>query len=142
MLRPFNCLTFDGDGASRIASALLECVRLLPRQRRVFVSYRRDEAREAALGVFNSLSAKVYDVFLDTHGVLPAEDFQGVLWQRLCESDALIMLDTPNYFDSRWTSAEFGRALAKGISILRVAWPGVTPSARTSTATSLLLECR
>lgn len=140
LLKAFNCLTFGGDGALRIATALLECVRLLPRQRRVFVSYRRDEAREAALGVFNFLSSKVYDVFLDTHGILPAEDFQGVLWHRLCDSDVLIMLDTPTYFQSRWTSAEFGRALAKGISILRIGWPGVIPAAMTGTTTSLPLD--
>jgi TIR domain len=136
-LKPFNCLTFADDGPVRIATALLECVGLLPRQRRVFVSYRRDEAKEAALQLFNFLSSKIFEVFLDTHGILPAEDFQGVLWHRLCDSDVLIMLDTPNYFASRWTSAEFGRALAKGISILRVGWPGVPHSARAATASTL-----
>jgi hypothetical protein len=138
-LKPFNCLTFEGDGPMRIATALLECLGLLPRQRRVFVSYRRDEAKEAALQLFNLLSSKIFDVFLDTHGILPAEDFQRVLWHRLCDSDVLIMLDTPNYFASRWTSAEFGRALAKGISILRVGWPGVKAAARAATASSLEL---
>jgi len=138
-LKVFNCLTFSGDGPMRISTALLECLGLLPRQRRVFVSYRRDEAKEAALQLFNLLSSKIFDVFLDTHGILPAEDFQGVLWHRLCDSDVLIMLDTPNYFASRWTSAEFGRALAKGISILRVGWPGVKAAARTATANSLEL---
>jgi hypothetical protein len=138
-LKPFNCLTFAGDGPTRIATALLECLGLLPRQRRAFVSYRRDEAKEAALQLFNFLSSKIFDVFLDTHGILPAEDFQGVLWHRLCDSDVLIMLDTPNYFASRWTSAEFGRALAKGISILRVGWPSVTAAARAGTTNSLEL---
>lgn len=138
-LKPFNCLTFDADGPTRIATALLECLGLLPRQRRVFVSYRRDEAKEAALQIFNSLSSKIFDVFLDTHGILPAEDFQGVLWHRLCDSDVLLMLDTPEYFSSRWTSSEFGRALAKGISILRVGWPGVAASPRTATTSSLEL---
>ena len=107
---------------------------------RIFISYRRDEAREAALQLFNRLSANIYDVFLDTHGILPAEDFQGVLWHRLCDSDVLVMLDTPTYFDSRWTSAEFGRALSKGISILRIEWPGVVASRRTATTSSLVLN--
>jgi TIR domain len=71
-----------------------------------------------------SSSARLFDVFLDTHGIAPAEDFQTMLWHRLCDSDVLVMLDTPNYFGSRWTSAEFGRALAKGIAVLRVGWPG------------------
>jgi hypothetical protein len=133
-LKVLNCLTVATHGLPRIATAVLECVGLLPRQRRVFVSYRRDGARQAALQLFDALSARLFDVFLDTHGIAPAEDFQAVLWHRLCDSDVLVMLDTEGYFDSRWTSAEYGRALAKGISVLRVGWPGVNPSARTATA--------
>ncbi|WP_081599080.1 toll/interleukin-1 receptor domain-containing protein [Tistrella mobilis] len=134
LLQPLNCLAYSAGGPQRVASALLECAGLLPRQRRVFVSYRRGEAREAALQLFDALSARLFDVFLDTHGIPPAEDFQTMLWHRLCDSDVLLMLDTPSYFESRWTSAEFGRALAKGISVLRVGWPDCTPSARTATA--------
>ncbi|WP_022962737.1 toll/interleukin-1 receptor domain-containing protein [Halopseudomonas pelagia] len=134
LLRPLNCLAYKANGPQRVATALLECAGLLPRQRRVFVSYRRGEAREAALQLFDALSARLFDVFLDTHGIPPAEDFQAMLWHRLCDSDVLVMLDTPGYFGSRWTSAEFGRALAKGISVLRVGWPDCTPSSRTATA--------
>lgn len=134
LLRPLNCLAYTAGGSQRVATALLECAGLLPRQRRVFVSYRRGEAREAALQLFDALSARLFDVFLDTHGIPPAEDFQTMLWHRLCDSDVLLMLDTPGYFESRWTSAEFGRALAKGISVLRIGWPDSTPSARTATA--------
>lgn len=134
LLRPLNCLAYNAGGAQRVATALLECAGLLPRQRRVFVSYRRGEAREAALQLFDAFSARLFDVFLDTHGVPPAEDFQTMLWHRLCDSDVLVMLDTPGYFESRWTSAEFGRALAKGISVLRIGWPDSTPSTRTATA--------
>lgn len=139
ILRSLNCLAYNSGGAQRVATALLECVGLLPKQRRVFVSYRRNEAREAALQLFDVLSARLFDVFLDTHGIPPAEDFQTMLWHRLCDSDVLIMLDTPGYFESRWTSAEFGRALAKGISVLRVGWPDATPSVRTATASRVEL---
>lgn len=133
-LRRINCLDYRAGGARRVATALLECAGLLPRQRRVFLSYRRDEARQAALQLFDAFTARLFDVFLDTHGIAPAEDFQTMLWHRLCDSDVLVMLDTPNYFASRWTSAEFGRALAKNISVLRVGWPDSTPSPRTATA--------
>ncbi|MCC4261479.1 toll/interleukin-1 receptor domain-containing protein, partial [Pseudomonas aestusnigri] len=117
----------------------LECAGLLPKQRRVFVSYRRDEAKVAALQMFDALSSRHFDVFLDTHSIAPAEDFQTMLWHRLCDSDVLLMLDTADYFNSRWTTAEFGRALAKGISILRVGWPEVMPSSRLATASILEL---
>jgi len=104
LLRPLNCLAYTANGPQRVATALLECAGLLPRQRRVFVSYRRGEARDAALQLFDALSARLFDVFLDTHGIPPAEDFQTMLWHRLCDSDVLVMLDTPGYFESRWTS--------------------------------------
>lgn len=133
-LRPLNCLDYRQGGAQRVASALLECAGLLPRQRRVFVSYRRDGARQAALQLFDALSSRFFDVFLDTHGIAPAEDFQSILWHRLCDSDVLVMLDTRTYFESRWTSAEFGRALAKGISVFRIGWPDCVASARVATA--------
>jgi hypothetical protein len=138
-LHPFNALSYDSSGPLRVATALLECAGLLPRQRRVFVSYRRDEARQAALQVFDVLSSRVFDVFLDTHDVSPGDDVQATVWHRLCDSDVLVMLDTPRYFESRWTDAEFGRALAKGISVLRVGWPDATPSSRTATASRVEL---
>jgi hypothetical protein len=136
-LGALNGLTYATDGYQRICTALLECIGLLPRQRRVFISYRRGDAREAALQLFDALSARLFDVFLDTHGIAPADDFAEVLWHRLCDSDVLVMLDTPNYFESRWTSAEYGRALAKGISVLRIGWPGVSPSRRAETASRI-----
>jgi len=134
LLQPLNCLAYNSGGSGRVATALLECAGLLPKQRRVFLSYRRTEAREAALQLFDELSVRLFDVFLDTHGIPPAEDFQTMLWHRLCDSDVLIMLDTPTYFESRWSAAEYGRALAKGISVLQIGWPDQTPSPRTATA--------
>lgn len=139
VLRSLNCLDYSNGGMQRVVTALLECVGLLPRQRRVFLSYRRGEARDAALQLFEALSARLFDVFLDTHKIGIAEDFQAMLWHNLCDSDVLVMLDTPTYFDSRWTSAEFGRALAKGVSVLRIGWPGCTPSRRIETANSIEL---
>lgn len=139
LLQSLNCLSYADGGVKRVTTALLECAGLLPKQRRVFVSYRRDEAKEAALQMFDALSSRHFDVFLDTHSIAPAEDFQTMLWHRLCDSDVLLMLDTADYFNSRWTTAEFGRALAKGISILRVGWPEVMPSSRLATASILEL---
>jgi hypothetical protein len=138
-LQSLNCIAYDQVGAFRVFSALLECVGLLPRQRRVFLSYRRNEAMPAAVQLFAELSARQFDVFLDTHRIAPAVQFQEVLWHQLCDVDVLVMLETKSYFASRWTSAEFGRALAKGIGLLRVQWPDSTPSPHTETASRVEL---
>ncbi len=134
LLSRLNCVFYKQDGSERVFASLLECIGLLPRQRRVFLSYRRADATPVAVQLFAELSARHYEVFLDTHKVDAAVDFQESLWHNLCDVDILIMLDTPKYFESRWTAAEYGRALAKGIGILRVQWPRFTPSKITGTS--------
>ncbi len=138
-LRAINCLFLDQAPMERVFSALLECVGLLPRQRRVFLSYRRSETTVAAVQLFAELSARQFDVFLDTHSIGAGVDFQEQLWHQLSDVDVLLMLESPDYFASRWTDAEYGRALAKGIGVLRVQWPDATPSAITSTASRVEL---
>lgn len=123
-----------------LATAMLECVGLLRRQRRVFVSYRRMESRAAALQLHDLLSVRGFDVFLDTHDIRPGEPFQAVLWQRLCDSDVLVMLDTPGYFESKWTRQEIGRARAKEIHVLRVIWPEHEPDRMTDLAETVYLD--
>lgn len=139
-LRQLNCLDYSVGGAERAVSAVLECSGLLPKQRHVFLSYKRDESRAAALQLYEALSSRQFSVFIDTHGISPGSQFQDQLWHELCGSDVLLMLDTPNYFESQWTVAEFGRAMAKNISILRVGWPDVQPSRYTQLAEGLQLS--
>lgn len=137
-LRSINAMFHDpiDAGLRRVVTAALQCLGLLPAQRRVFVSYRREESADVALQLYEALSARHFDVFLDTHSVSVAADFQAALWHRLCDSDVLVMLDTPGYFTSRWTTAEWGRAIAKHISMLQLVWPGHTPARESQLATS------
>jgi hypothetical protein len=130
----------DDPNMTELAAALLECVGLLRRQRRVFVSYRRIESRAAALQLHDLLSDRGFDVFLDTHNIRPGDSFQDVLWHRLVDSDVMVMLDTPGYFDSRWTREEIGRARAKDIQVLRVIWPEHTPNKLTDMAETVYLD--
>lgn len=140
-LRPLNALALTPDDTQLVkpAGVALQCLGLLPVQRRVFVSYRRNESRDAAVQLFEELSARQFDVFLDTHSVGAATDFQTMLWHRLCDSDVVVMLDTPGFFESRWTRAEWGRATDKNISILQVLWPGHKASRYSALATPMAL---
>jgi hypothetical protein len=134
------CLKKEDPEMNELATIMLECVGLLRRQRRVFVSYRRTESREAALQMHDLLTSRGFDVFLDTHDIRPGDPFQDVLWHRLCDSDVLVMLDTPTYFESRWTREEIGRARAKEIHVLRVVWPDHEPNKMTDLAETVYLK--
>ena len=48
-----------------------------------------------------------------------------MLWQRLCDSDVLVYLDSSGYFEGRWTELEFERASLRKLAMLRVGWPRV-----------------
>lgn len=118
------CLLEDNDKTLEgLTSVTLEVLGLLHRQRRIFISYRRSESRDAAVQLHDELSEKGFDVFLDTHDIRPAEPFQEMLWHRLADCDVTIILDTKDYFGSKWTVQELGRSQALGIQILRIVWP-------------------
>lgn len=140
ILKALPSLDYAKGEAEQLATALLACIGLLQQHRRVFISYRHDEANQTAYQLYKALSALQFDVYLDTHDIAaeegkpPSDEVAALSWHKLYDSDVLLMLDTPGYFDSRWSSAEFGRVLAKGVSILRVDWPGATPSRRSSIA--------
>jgi hypothetical protein len=142
VLQAANGLTRRNDDPemTELASAILEVVGLLRRQRRVFVSYRRVESTEAALQFHDLLISRGFDVFLDTHDIRPGDPFQDVLWHRLVDCDVMVMLDTPAYFESRWTRQEIGRARAKEIQVLRVIWPGHEPTKLTDLAETVYLD--
>lgn len=133
-IRPVNaCIVPVDDGRlDTLAAVALEIVGLLHRQRRVFVSYRRTDSREAAVQLHDELSGRGFDVFLDTHDIRPGADFQEMLWHRLVDCDVMIVLDTKNYLDSKWTPQEIGRAQALGVQILRIVWPGHSGTAHLS----------
>lgn len=142
LLRTANGLTRRNDDPemTELASAILEVVGLLRRQRRVFVSYRRVESTAAALQLHDLLVSRGFDVFLDTHDIRPGDPFQDVLWHRLVDCDVMAMLDTPAYFESRWTRQEIGRARAKEIQVLRVIWPEHIPTKLTDLAETVYLD--
>ncbi|MCC5989859.1 MAG: toll/interleukin-1 receptor domain-containing protein [Pararhodobacter sp.] len=139
----FNALPYVSSSekqAEALASAVLETLGLMPTKRRVFLSYRRAEAREVALQLHDSLRTRQFNVFLDTHEIRYGGRFQDALWHQLSDCDVLLMLDTKGYFASRWTEEEFGRAGNMRLGILRVGFPGVAPAPATTLTTTVALS--
>lgn len=123
-----NCLELNGRDREldRLTTLLLENFRLLRSDRRLFISYRRNESQGIAIQLFEKLESMGFDVFLDTHAVPPAVDFQAVLWHRLADSDVVVLLGTPGFIERRWTRAELAQANATNIQILHLLWPKTT----------------
>lgn len=112
---------------ARLVSVILENLKLLRADRRLFISYRRAESTNVAIQLYEALDARGFDVFLDTKSIAPAADVQNELFHRLSDSDIVILLDTPDFRISTWTVQELTQANATNIQILHLLWPGVNP---------------
>jgi hypothetical protein len=126
LLRHLNVL-FNGTPGNvpeRLASLIFESFRLLRPQRKAFISYKRDDSQDLADKVYDGLDKRGFDVFIDVRSVPPAVDVQATLWHRLSDSDVVVLIDTPNFRASRWTTEELARANATNIQILHLLFPG------------------
>lgn len=122
-----NAFKIDGGDESigRLATLILENFRLLRSDRRIFISYKRNESQAIAVQLYEALDIAGFDAFLDTRSVPLAADFQSVLWHRMADSDIVILLDTPRFRQSHWTQLELSQANATNIQILHLLWPSV-----------------
>ena len=64
-----------------------------------------------------------FDVFLDTHSIRPGELFQDELWHRMADTDVIVLLNTPGFLNSNWTTEELAKANSMSIGILQLIWP-------------------
>jgi len=124
-----NAFTLENSDSSRgrLATLILENLRLLRSERRLFISYKRAESQSIAIQLYESLDAAGFDVFLDTRSVPYGVDFQSILWHRMADSDVVVLLDTPDFRTSHWTQQELSQANTTNIQILHLLWPTVRP---------------
>ena len=125
VLRPINGMKVDASDAemNTPVSRILEMLRLLRSQRRLFISYKRAESRRAAVQLYYLLQECRFDVFLDTHGVQTGDRVQDELGQRLLDADVMIFLDTTGAKKSEWIRHEIGIANALNIGVLQIIFP-------------------
>ncbi len=119
-----NCLSLATHSYDEIVHALFECAGLLPRQRKVFISYAREDSRDVALQLYEALLERQYMPFLDSHSIRHSTIFQEELRHEIIDSALFIMLHTENYEARKWAVKEYNIACGKQIPIFRVLWPG------------------
>ena len=107
----------------RLVACILEGLSLLRLSRRLFISYKRDESSRVAIQLFEKLEKNGFDVFLDTHSIRPGEPFQEELWHRMADTDVVVLLNTPGFLNSNWTTQELAKANSMSIGILQLIWP-------------------
>lgn len=117
----------SGNDIEKLVSCILEGLSLLRLSRRLFISYKRDESSTVAIQLFEQLEKNGFDVFLDTHSIRPGEPFQEELWHRMADTDVVVLLNTPGFLNSNWTTQELAKANSMSIGILQIIWPSHIP---------------
>jgi hypothetical protein len=127
LIQKYNGLSFLGlqieTNVEKVVSNILEAFNLLKVKRRVFISYKRSESSSVAIQLYEYLEQHNFDVFLDTHSIRKSEPFQDELWQRMIDSEVVILLSTKDYLKSKWTQEELTNANVASIGLVQVVWP-------------------
>jgi hypothetical protein len=106
-----------------LLGCIFEGLGLLRLSRRLFISYKRDESSKVAVQLFEQFEDAGFDVFLDTHSIRPGEPFQEELWHRMADTDVIVLLNSPEFLKSPWTTLELAQANTMSIGIFQLIWP-------------------
>lgn len=120
-----NGKPYQADNLDAYVNYALESLRLMRKNRKLFISYRRTDSSKIANQLFDALIRCNYDVFLDAYSIRAAENFQEELHHRLSDCDVLIQLYTAGFKDSEWCKQEIAAANQKQIGVVEVVWPDV-----------------
>lgn len=105
-------------------------VGLCEADRRVFLSYRREDGSRLADGLREKLLSAGWDVFLDRFSIEVAEDFQRRLDLELADKAFVLLLETPDAKNSRWAEREITFALRHGLALMTLELPTLPPEDR------------
>ena len=107
----------------QIVNNILEGFSLLKNNRKIFISYKRNESTNVAIQLYENLEKHGFDVFLDTHSIRKSEPFQDELWHQMADSEIVIILNTSDFLGSYWTKQELATASQLLLGIVIVSWP-------------------
>ena len=140
-LHPINGMEIPAGGSlAPLTALILESLRLLRSRRRIFLSYKRDEAAAAATQLYHQLDASSFDPFIDTHSIRQGDVFQERLWHRMADCDLVVLFYTGQVLKSGWVLDELDRANTMGITVFQLIWPGVPRDPRTELFEPLYLD--
>lgn len=125
-LKRYNGIKFDSP--QPLVSIILEGFNLLRKQRKLFISYRRNDSRKVAIQLYSFFQERNFDVFLDTHSIARGVEFQKNLFHKMMDCDVVLLLDTKDFLESPWCKEELEKAITNRIGILRIKWPDAVNS--------------
>lgn len=124
-LNAINGWQWNGhDSAVHLSRLLLQELGIEERQRRVFISYKREDGLLAAEQIYEHLSKHAFQPFMDRFDIQPAVDVQAAIADALESFAFLLLVETPLAHTSGYVFDEVEYALAHTMGIHVLSWPG------------------
>jgi hypothetical protein len=119
-LRSMNRLT-DLGSADALAADILRWIHM-GAERKIFLSYRRDDTKNLADQIHNALAQRGYRIYLDRFSGSPGRFFPQEIAEELADKGCVLLLESWNLVQSRWTRWEiaFARHYHLGLMALNV----------------------
>jgi hypothetical protein len=128
MLQRINGHQWTGvAGATQLARLVLEELGIEERQRRVFISHKREDGLLAAEQLSDQLSKHGFDPFIDRFDIRIGSDVQTTIADALEAHAFILLLETPLAHTSAWVYDEVDYALSHAMGLHIVTWPGEPP---------------
>lgn len=125
ILAPLNGFEWNGPGsARRLARLLLENLGIEDRDRKVFISHKREDGLGAAEQLHDQLSHAGFHPFIDRFAIRKGERVQETIADALEDHAFLLLLETPLAHTSDWVFDEVDYALSHTMGTLILRWPG------------------
>jgi hypothetical protein len=125
VLHPINGMEWTDDSAAeRLARRALEELGIEERQRKAFITHKRDDGLMAAEQLFDHLSHHGFRPFVDRFSVPSGADIQARIADELEDYAFLLVLETPLAHESDWVFDEVDYALTHLMGLHIVRWPG------------------
>jgi hypothetical protein len=114
----------DAESARRLSRVLLEELGIEDRQRRVFISHKREDGLGAAEQLHDRLTHHGFVPFIDRFAIRSGERVQDTIADALEDHAFLLLLETPEAHASEWVFDEVDYALSHTMGTLILQWPG------------------
>jgi hypothetical protein len=124
-LQAINGFGWEGvNPAERLVRNLLEELGIEDRQRRVFISHKREDGLGAAEQLHDRLTHQRFLPFIDRFAIPTGERMQDAIADALEDHAFLLLLETPQAHLSEWVFDEVEYALSHAMGTMIVSWPG------------------
>lgn len=111
-------------GDMQAATEILRIADIINERPRIFISYVRKDSHLIADQLFDHLTRRGFEVFLDRFSLPPGADFQLRLMEELARIGTVLVLDSPGVPTSSWVRLEVDFARLHRLGLLALRLPG------------------